>query len=384
MFLLKLRASLENIFTIYVKEYRQLKRDRRTLSVIIFIPTIMLLLYGYALNFDVKHVRFAVVDESGTEESRKFIKEFSSTEYFQYVGNLQKENDLDEMLRSGDITMGIVVPANFAESITSGKSVDVQFILDGTNSNTATLVLGYVESIVQNYSSKILTKYFAKKGISVSSGSLDYRPRVYYNPELSSAKFLVPGLIGFILTVLSVVSTSVSVVKEKERGTLEHILMAPIKSYEIILGKTLLYFLLADVAVILVLSTSFVLFDIVVKGSVVLLSLTIVIFLVGALSLGVFISTFTTSQQMAYLISSLITLLPTFILSGFVFPIRSMPEVLQFITYLVPARYFLAALRAIILKGATLPSISNQIWPLMIFAVTFPLLSSWRLNKRGF
>ncbi|MGC8594952.1 MAG: ABC transporter permease [Candidatus Kryptoniota bacterium] len=384
MFLSKLHASLENIATIYVKEYRQLKRDRRTLSVIIFIPTLMLLLYGYALNFDVKHVRFAAVDESCTAESRNFIRQFSSTEYFQYVGNLQKQDELDQMMRNGNITVGMVVPDNFAKAIISGRSVEVQFIIDGTNSNTATLVLGYIKSIVQNYSSGIVTKYFIRKGVPVSPIALDYRPRVYYNPELSSAKFLVPGLIGFILTVLSVVSTSVSVVREKERGTLEHILLAPIKSYEIILGKTLLYFLLAAVAVILVLSTSFVLFDIVVRGSIVLLSLTIVIFLIGTLSLGVLISTFTTSQQMAYLVSSLITLLPTFILSGFVFPIRSMPQILQFVTYLVPARYFLAALRAIILKGASLPAISNQIGPLLIFAIIFPLISSYRLNRKGF
>lgn len=384
MFLSKLHVSLNNIATIYVKEYRQLKRDRRTLSVIIFIPTIMLLLYGYALNFDVKHVRFAVVDESGTEESRNFIRQFSSTEYFYYTGNLLREADLDEMLRSGRITMGMVLPRDFAKSISSGNGVDVQFVIDGTNSNTATLVLGYIESIVQNYSSRIVSKYFIRKGMSIFNGGLDYRPRVYYNPELSSAKFLVPGLIGFILTVLSVVSTSVSVVREKERGTLDHILLAPVKSYEIILGKTLLYFLLADFAVILVLGTSFVLFNIVVKGSILLLSITIVIFLVGTLSLGVLISTFTTSQQMAYLVSSLVTLLPTFILSGFVFPIRSMPSVLQFITYFIPARYFLAALRAIILKGATFSAISNQIVPLLVFAVGFPLLSSWRLNKRGF
>lgn len=374
----------ENILTIYVKEFRQLKRDKRTLAAIVFIPTVMLLLYGYALNFDVKHVRFAVVDESQSEQGREFVRQFSSTEYFDYVGALPSENGIDQAVRSGNVTVVIVIPRDFAKQIILGKSTDVQFIVDGTNSNTATLVIGYIESIVQNYSSNIIVKYFRTRGLPISISAIDYRPRVYYNPELSSAKFLVPGLVGFILTILSVVSTSVSVVREKERGTLEHILLAPVNSYEVILGKTLLYFILASAAVVLVLVASFVLFGIAVKGSILLLALTIVIFLVGTLSLGVLISTFTASQQMAYLISSLITLLPTFILSGFVFPIRSMPVVLQVITYFVPARYFLAALRDIILKGAGLSAIYDQIIPLILFAIVFPLLSSWRLSKKGF
>lgn len=375
---------IENIVTIYLKEYRQLKRDKRTLSVIIFIPTLMILLYGYALNFDVKHVRLGIFDESNTKESRELVQKFLSTDYFDFSGELPSESAIDGFIQDGKATAILAIPRDYAKQILFGRSVDVQILLDGSNSNTATIVMGYVNNILQNYSANLTSSYLDKKGFPISMGAIDYRPRVYYNPELKSAKFLVPGLIGFILMVLTIVSTAMSVVREKERRTLELILLAPVTAAEVILGKTLLYFILSVAAGILVLFTSFLLFDITIRGSILLLAITTVIFLIGTLSIGLLISTFTNSQQMAYLVSSLLSILPTFILSGFVFPIRSMAIWLQVVTYFLPARYFLEILRGIMLKGSGLGDLYGQILPLMAFAVIIPAFASWRLNKKGF
>lgn len=374
----------ENIATIYLKEFRQLKRDRLSLAAIIMVPTLMLLLYGYALNFDVKHVRLGVLDESMTKQSRALQEKFFSTEYFDFAGEVPDEAAIDKFIQDGRAKAVLVIPRDYARKILLGEKVDVQVLIDGANSNTATIIMGYVDGVLQNYSANLTARYLEQKGIRISSAGIDYRPRVYYNPELKSAKFLVPGLIGFILMILSIVTPAISVVREKERGTLEHISMAPTTPLEIILGKTTLYFVLSLVAAVLVISASFVLFDVTIRGSVLLLALTIVIFLIGTLSIGILISTFTNSQQMAFLVASLLSILPTFILSGFVFPINSMPLVLQITTYLLPGRYFLSALRAIMLKGSGFVDIYNQIYPLVIFAVVVPTFASIRLSKKGF
>ncbi len=374
----------ENILTIYIKEYRQLKRDKLSLSAIIMVPTLMLLLYGYALNFDVKHVRLGVLDESKTKESRELLQKFFSTEYFDYAGAVPTEGAIDKFIQDNRARAVIVIPRDYARKILLGKKVDVQVLLNGANSNTATIVMGYVDGVLQNYSANLTADFMSRKGYRISSMGIDYRPRVYYNPELKSAKFLVPGLIGFILMILSIVTPAISVVREKERGTLEHISMAPTTAFEIILGKTSLYYVLSLVAAVLVITASFVLFDVTVRGSILLLAVTIVIFLVGALSIGVLISTFTSSQQMAFLVASLLSILPTFILSGFVFPISSMSLPLQLVTYLLPGRYFLSALRAIMLKGSNFAEIYDQIYPLVIFAVVLPAFASFRLSRKGF
>ena len=375
---------IENILTIYVKEYRQLKRDKLSLSAIILVPTLMLLLYGYALNFDVKHVRMGVLDESMTEQSRELQQKFFSTEYFDFAGNVPDERAIDKFIQDGKARAVLVIPRDYAKMILLGRKVSVQVLIDGANSNTATIVMGYVDGVLQNYSADLTAHYIEQKGLHLSAAGIDYRPRVYFNAELKSAKFLVPGLIGFILMILSIVTPAISVVREKERGNLEQISMAPPTPLEIILGKTTLYFVLSLFAAVLVISVSFILFGVSVRGSILLLAVTIVIFLIGTLSIGILISTFTNSQQMAFLVASLLSILPTFILSGFVFPINSMAPALQFLTYLLPGRYFLSALRAIMLKGSDFAEIYNQIYPLAIFAVVVPAFASFRLSRKGF
>lgn len=373
----------ENVLTIYTKEFRQLKRDRLTLAAIIFTPVLMLLLYGYALNFDVKHVRLGLLDDSQTMESRELAQKFFSTEYFDFAGNVSDEPAVDKFIQDGKATAVLVIPRDYAKDILRGKSTNVQVVIDGTNSNNATIIMGYIEGIVQNFSQDLTVRYMNRKGFSISSGAIDFRPRVYYNPELQSMKYLVPGLVAFILMVLTMLIPAISIVREKERGTMEHILLAPVRPLEVILGKTLLYFVLSLLATLVVITVSVVLFGIPIRGSVILLVAVTILFLSASLAIGILISTATATQAQAYLAAGALGFLPNMILSGFIFPISSMPFWLRTITYLFPGRYFIASLRGILLKGSGLFDIWDQIVPLIIIFVVVLVTASRRTAAKG-
>ncbi|HEY9166349.1 MAG TPA: ABC transporter permease [Candidatus Kryptonia bacterium] len=373
----------ENVLTIYTKEFRQLKRDKLTLAAIIFTPVLMLLLYGYALNFDVKHVRLGLLDDSQTMESRELAQKFFSTEYFDFAGNVSDEPAVDKFIQDGKATAVLVIPRDYAKDILRGKSTNVQVVIDGTNSNNATIIMGYIEGIVQNFSQDLTVRYMNRKGFSISSGAIDFRPRVYYNPELQSMKYLVPGLVAFILMVLTMLIPAISIVREKERGTMEHILLAPVRPLEVILGKTLLYFVLSLLATLVVITVSVVLFGIPIRGSVILLVAVTILFLSASLAIGILISTATATQAQAYLAAGALGFLPNMILSGFIFPISSMPFWLRTITYLFPGRYFIASLRGILLKGSGLFDIWDQIVPLIIIFVVVLVTASRRTAAKG-
>ena len=373
----------ENILTIYTKEFRQLKRDKLTLAAIIFTPVMMLLLYGYALNFDVKHVRLGLLDESHTKESRELINKFLSTEYFDFAGNVSEEPAIDKYIQDGKAVAVIDIPRDYAKDILEGRSADVQVVIDGTNSNNATIIIGYIEGIIQNYSQDLTVKYMNQKGFSISTGAIDFRPRVYYNPELQSMKYLVPGLVAFILMVLTMLVPAISIVREKERGTMEHILLAPVRPFEVILGKTFLYFILSLAATVVVITVGVVLFGIPVRGSILLLGFVTVLFLIASLGIGILISTVTANQAQAYLAAGALGFLPNMILSGFIFPISSMPFWLRSITYVFPGRYFISSLRGILLKGAGIINIWDQIVPLLVILVVVLLAASRRMATKG-
>ncbi|MCX7983623.1 MAG: ABC transporter permease [Bacteroidetes bacterium] len=358
-----------NIVPVIVKEFRQLRRDKRILTVLLFIPGLMLFMFGYALNFDVKHTRFAVYDEDRSSMSRSFIEQFTTSEYFDFVEYLTHPSQIDKRLDGEQVRVVLVIPSRFSYDLARNIETKVQVLIDGTNSTAGTIVLGYVNSIVQQYSLKIVMDAFQRSGKTSLTIPIDYRPRLWYNPELKSAKFMVPGLIAFIMMVTAVISTALSVVRERELGTMEQLLVAPLSPAELIIGKTIPYIVLSIIATIIILGVGFALFDVTIKGSILLLSCVTVIYLVAALGMGLFISTIAETQQVAFMIAAVTTLLPTFILSGFVFPIRNMPEIIQVITYLVPARYFLVGLRSIILKGVGIEAFWDQVLYLTIFTV---------------
>jgi ABC-2 type transport system permease protein len=373
---------LRRVTPIAIKEFRQIVRDRRSLALLLFFPAFLMVLFGFALNFDVKHIALAVLDQDQTPESREFVHSFLHSEYFDLRRQLDDPRKIDELLDEGRVQAVLVVPSDFSLRLARGQEAQVQINLDGSNSNAAATVLGYANAIAQDYSSRILTDALLRTGRSNAALPIDYRPRVWYNPELKSARFLVPGLIAIILMIMTVVSTSLSIVREKERGTMEQMIVSPVQPIELILGKTVPYVFSSLVGAAVVLLVGWVLFGVAVKGSWLLLFVATLLFLIGGLGLGLLLSTLTDSQQGAYMLSALVTMLPTVILSGFVFPIRNMPVLIQAVSYLVPARCFLPILRGIILKGVGLSAFWGQILFLAGFALVMMLLSTIRLQRQ--
>ncbi len=370
-----------NILPIIRKEFRQIRRDRRTLGVLLFIPSFMLMMFGYAVNFDVKHTSMAILDNDETAVSRELIRTMSTTEYFDVVAYLTSVREADASLDRGDARVVVVIPEGFSESIERSERADIQILIDGANASAAATSIGYIRAMVQDFSLGVIQARLIQSGTQELTPPIDLRARIWYNPELRSAKFLVPGLIAFILMVTAVISTALSVAREPELGTMEQIIVSPVRPVELILGKTIPYTLISAVATVVIVLIGNVVFEVEVRGSYLLLSLVSLLFLVGGLGLGLLISTIAESQQLAFMIAVIVTMLPTFLLSGFVFPIRNMPAPIQAVTYLVPARYFLVAIRAIILKGAGLGAFWDQVLFLLVYAMGTLTISSVRLRR---
>ncbi len=361
------------------KELRQIVRDKRTLTILLVVPVMFLLLFGYALNWDIRHVPLAVDDRDRTPESRAIVSAFVNSGYFDLVG-AATDRSATAVLDKNDARAVLVIPAELGRDLRRGRRVPVQVLINGDNANTATTVMGYSLNILENQSAKY------RGGMdAVGAGGqplLSVAPRVWYNPELRSTLFLVPGLIAYIAMISAAISTALSVVKEKERGTMEQVRMAPLDASMFIVGKSIPYFFISLVSGFAIVLASMALFDLPMRGSWLLLLLSISLFLVGALALGLFVSSVAETQQVAFQVAALVSFLPTMLLSGFVFPIASMPAVLRAITYAVPARYFLIALRAIVLKGVGLEAYWTDLVALVIFATVMLGLASVRLRRQ--
>jgi len=356
------------------KELRQISRDRRSLLILVFLPAFFLFLYGYALNFDIRNVSLAVEDRDQTPESRELVGRFAHSAYFEVEAVVHAPGEVSAMVARGHVRALLVVPADFARTIRQGGSPEVQVVLDGDNANTATTVLGYTNAVLAEASAAL--------GTRPSLALVTLQPRVWYNPELRSALFLIPGLIAYISMITAVVSTALSIVREKETGTIEQVRMAPVSTASFVLGKTLPYLVLSQAAAMMVIVAAMALFDMPMRGDWVTLNVVLAVFLVGALGTGLLVSTLADTQQVAFQAAMLIAFLPTFLLSGFIFPISSMPIVLQYITVVVPARYFLVALRGVVLKGLPIGDVWMPLAALVAYAVLVLGLSAVRLGRR--
>jgi ABC-2 type transport system permease protein len=360
------------------KELRQILRDRRTLMILLFIPVLFLLLFGYALNFDIRHVRIALEDRDRTPESRRLVSAFLNSGYFDLVASVQSDEAVSDLMDRNVIRAALVIPQGLARDVARGRPTQVEVLIDGDNANTAATVMGYATTIINTESQR----YLLQGRMRVAGGPpLSIEPRVWYNPELRSTLFLAPGLLAYIAMITAVVSTALSVVREKERGTMEQVRMAPIGTLPFIVGKSLPYFSISLLSSFGILFASMILFDLPVRGSWLLLVVALALFLLCALGMGLLISTIADSQQVAFQVALLSSFLPTMILSGFVFPIASMPSFLQVITYVVPARYFLVALRGIVLKGAGLDAVGPSMAALAVFVVAVLGLAAVRLKR---
>jgi len=360
-------------WAVAIKEIRQIRRDRRTLIVLLFMPAVFLLLYGYALNFDIRHVSLGVQDRDGSPESRDLIASFVQSTYFDLAATIRSDADLDAAMDRDRARAVLVIPEDFSRKVRSGVMAAVQVILNGDNANTASTVLGYATAVLRAAAPVHAQAQIAVVGVA---------PRVWYNPELRSALFLVPGLIAYLAMISAVVATALSIVKEKETGTMEQVRMAPISTPAYIIGKTVPYLVISQASAILVVLASMALFALPMRGSWASLSVVIAVFLAGALGTGLFVSTVSETQQVAFQAGALVAFLPTLILSGFIFPISSMPVVLQWITLAVPARHFLVALRGVLLKGLGLGDVWPSLLAMTIYALVTLGLSSIRLARR--
>jgi ABC-2 type transport system permease protein len=365
---------MRKTLAVAMKELRQIRRDRRTLLILLFVPAMFLLLYGYALNFDIRGVRLIVDDRDRSAQSRELVSAFINSGYFDLAAVVTSAGEMERLIDRNQARAALVIPAGYGRDVQRRVPVEVQVIVDGDNSNTATTVIGYAQSIVAEASAEI--------GAAVATAPpLQLEPRVWYNPQLRSALFLVPGLIAYISMITAVISTALSVVREKERGTMEQVRMSPVKPATYVIGKAIPYLVLSFASAILIVLVAMALFDLPMRGSWGLLCATIGLFLIGAQAQGLVISSVAPTQQVAFQLALLSSFLPTFMLSGFIFPISSMPEAVQVVTHVIPARYFLVALRAIVLKGAEASAFWQDLVALGVFATVMLTLASVRLGR---
>jgi ABC-2 type transport system permease protein len=369
---------MRKTIAVATKELRQIGRDRRTLLILLFVPAMFLLLYGYALNFDIRNVRLAVEDRDRSTQSRSLVSAFVNSGYFDFAADVTTAGEIERLMDRNEVRAALVIPNGYGRDVLDRRPVDVQIIIDGDNANTATTVMGYAQAIVAEVAASELATVAP---LAAAGPPIAMEPRVWYNPQLRSTLFLVPGLIAYIAMITAVISTALSVVREKERGTMEQVRMSPVSPAAYVVGKTIPYLVLSFVSAMLIILVAMALFDLPMRGSWLLLSLAIALFLVGAQAQGLVISSVAPTQQVAFQLALLSSFLPTFILSGFIFPISSMPTAIQVISHAIPARYFIVALRAIVLKGADLAAFWTDLGALGIFAMVMLSLASLRLGR---
>lgn len=363
------------IYAIAKKEFKQLKRDTRMLFIVFFFPVVLLAIFGYAINFDVKHIKIAVYDQDKSDYTREYLNGLVSSEYFDIVTYIDSDEEIKKLLDEKIVQAVIVFPNDLSRGLNNNEEVKVQYLVDGVDGNTANVIVNYVNAATYSYSLKLTKEYLAVKGKEIYV-PINLEPRFWFNPELESTKFLIPGLMGMILIITAVISVSLSIVREKERGTIEQINVSPLSSFELIIGKTAPYIIISLINATIVLLAGYILFGIVIKGDILLLLISTLTFLFAALGLGIFISSVADSQQVAFQAANVTSLLPSLILSGFIFPIESMPTIIQWVTNITPAKFYIVSLRAILLRGVGITAFWEQLIYLMIFGVIFISLAT--------
>jgi len=366
------------------KEFIQIFRDPRLLGVVVVIPIVMLLLYGYAINFDVRNLRLAVYDQDASRASRELIATFTGSEYFRIVDYLRDNHQVADALDGNRAQLVLIIPPTYRRDLADGRTAQVQVLINGSDSTTASTGIGYIAAILQQQSARISLEALAREGVNVTRvvTPVDNRIRYWYNSELRSTNFLVPGMIAMILMMLAALLTSVTVVRERERGTLEQLVVSPVQPLELMLGKLIPYVVIAFGDVLLILLVGVYVFQVPFRGSPWLVLALSGIFVTAALGIGLLVSTIAPNQQLAMLAAMLVSQMPSVLLSGFMFPISSMPRPIQLITYIIPARHFIKILRGIILKGNGLAQVWEPALGLLILALLLLGLSAARFKKK--
>ncbi len=370
--------SLVRIAAVADKEWLQIRRDLRSLLLSLVAPALLIVLFGYALTVDVRHVRFTVYDQDRSTASRKLINEFANTEYIDIVSYADNYKTIDDQIDSGKSAVALVIPRKFEKDLKTGKKTDIQLIVDGSDSTSAMVAVGYVKAIVANYNIDAKIRELNRAGLSSFKLPLDIRSRIWYNPELQSKNFIIPGLIVIILAIISALIASLTISREWERGTMETLMTTPLRSWELVAGKIIPYLFIGLFDVLMTAAVGYFLFDVPIKGSFVEFYLLALLFLTGTTGLGILISAATRVQVLSVQVAMVITYLPSFILSGFIFPIKNMPLILQGITYLIPAKYLIVIIKGIALKGIG----AVMLWTQIVFLLAFTALVLFVCTKK--
>jgi len=365
------------------KEFEQLRRDPNLIRLMLIGPIMQLLIFGFAINLDVNSVTLVVVDQDHSLQSHDFISRFVNSGYFPVVATVDRLSDIDNYLLQGKAELAITIPPDFGKNIEKGVPAHVEAIVDGSESNAASVGLNYAAAIVAGYSQDILLASFARRGFgALTPIRVTPEIRVWYNPDLKSRNYILPSLLGTILTQATVSLTALAIVKEKESGTLEQLIVTPIKTWQIIIGKLMPFAIIGFIDILLALGGVMVIFGMAVRGSIVLLLLLSVVFIFTTLGIGLFVSTVSGTQQQAMMTAMFFVMLPMNFLSGFIFPIENMPVVIQGVSYLLPLRYFYEIIRGIFLRGAGMAELWPQVLALFIFGAGILTISSLRFHKK--
>ena len=360
------------------KEFLELRRDPRLFGIVIIAPIVQLTMLGYAATTDVRNVPMVVVDQDRTSDSRDLIGRFVASANFIVVDSVASVADIDDYLDTGRAWMALTIPSDYGERIREGRPAVVQVVADGTDANSTNVALGYAGRLVANYARELVAA--GEDGSSEPLVSAEVR--VWFNPELESRYFMIPGILALLLLAVTTNLSSMAIVREREIGTLEQLNVTPIARWELIAGKLLPYGVIGMIDVLLVVAVALLWFEVPLRGSFALLMLMCVVYLLSTLGLGLFVSTISSTQQQAMMTASFFFLIPMVFLSGFVFPIENMPEVIQPVTYLIPLRYFLVILRGIFLKGVGLETLWPQALALLAWGMAVLTLAILRSSKR--
>lgn len=370
-----------------IKEFKQVFRDRRMLGVLFGAPIIMLLIFGYAANTDVRQIKMAVMDRERSSESRDFISRFTSSGYFILHSYLESEKEMEELLDGGAVDLFLQVGSGFSSRVKSGKGADIQLVIDGTDSSRASVIVAYVNQIVNEFG----LEYFSDRIRVLSLGrgdggmkmkkTIELRERALFNPELESRNFYLPGVIGLLISLITIMLTSMSVVKEREAGTMEQIVVSPLRSIEFIAGKTLPFAIVGFFDIIMVTVIAIAWFKVPFNGSFVFLLASGLFYIISMLAVGLFISTISKTQQEAML-STFLFFLPAILFSGFIFPVYAMPVTVQAVTLLNPMYYFMNIIRGVFLKGVGIAVLWPEVLALVVVGAALLALSVRRFSRR--
>ena len=374
---------MRTILHIIRKEFLQFKRDPKMFGIILIAPVIQLIFLGYAVTLDVNTVHTLVYDQDNTKESRNFIESFTSSGFFKvdyYAGNYEQ---VKQKLDKGNTIFALIIPRDFSKKIERRETSPVQAIFNGSDGNTASISAGYVATVVQSYAQNILIGYMDKSGRKIlPTGIIEPEMRIWYNPELLTRHFMVPGIVGLLLSIITLILTSLAIVKEKEIGTLEQLIVTPIKSYQLIIGKLIPFVILGFVAVVIVLTAMSFIFNIPVRGNILFLFFCSFLYILSTLGLGLFVSTISKTQQQAMMIAIFGVMMPMIYLSGFTFPLENMPVIIQNIGYAIPLKYFINIIRGVVLKGNGFAEHWPDLLALFFMGASILIFSSLRFKKR--